>query len=660
MGERIKITAKKPLSTKENSASNKQKTGFRSQSSHVDQILFLQRTIGNQAVQRLIKSGALQAKLKIGQPGDVYEQEADRVADEVMRMPSNTGNREQDTGNSTIAFSDHKLEADVIGGSSRSLPKHVRDYFEPRFGYDFSHVRIHNNSEATDIAESFQAKAFTVGKDIMFGTGQYNTESIEGKRLLAHELVHTMQQGNVIRRTCDPASLQNFNQRVATIRQHSAYRTLISRCRTIANRIIQIARTHNNCLYYANRLLLLFNTPNAPQTQVAQAGRQESITAASAEQTRLTSPEGQRMAGVEEAMSSDPTRHWTRRRGDGGVYYYVDARQPTNIVVRVRVRLRSQGRGTAADVARTRSLQDAIEKHASTSGYTLDLQFVNRGGRDVFTIGVDPSQFTTSHNWVGEPHSLAHELHHLLGLPDRYDYIQAHADNPHMRMCDRLYWFRVQIRLPPDPQGSSSLMGGGRNLLDDDICRVAGLNLATCTSARITRRQEIETARSGAFIKTFDVYSKLSGIRPAGPYQRPGYPTTNQLAQQHAQSIARAVFRRRVPLRQLRNTVTAMRNRLTNSLRIEVTPSTDSRCSNQPSYVAEMRPPFLRICPRFFQQSSSQRIDNMVRDSARLTGIGSQTTTSLCPAYDCQTSCGGTNNADAWSHYVDCINRQVR
>jgi hypothetical protein len=87
MGERIKITAKKPLSTKENSALHKQRTGFRSQSSPVDRILFLQRTIGNQAVQRLIKSGTLQAKLRIGQPGDVYEREADRVADAVMRMP---------------------------------------------------------------------------------------------------------------------------------------------------------------------------------------------------------------------------------------------------------------------------------------------------------------------------------------------------------------------------------------------------------------------------------------------------------------------------------------------------------------------------------------------------------------------------------------------
>jgi len=55
--------------------------------SPADRILFLQRTIGNQAVQRMVRSGALQAKLRIGQPGDMYEQEADRVADAVMRMP---------------------------------------------------------------------------------------------------------------------------------------------------------------------------------------------------------------------------------------------------------------------------------------------------------------------------------------------------------------------------------------------------------------------------------------------------------------------------------------------------------------------------------------------------------------------------------------------
>ena len=58
-------------------------------------ILSLQRTIGNQAVQRMIKSGALQVKLRIGQPGDKYELEADRVADAVMRMPEPGGAQRQ-------------------------------------------------------------------------------------------------------------------------------------------------------------------------------------------------------------------------------------------------------------------------------------------------------------------------------------------------------------------------------------------------------------------------------------------------------------------------------------------------------------------------------------------------------------------------------------
>jgi len=87
MAERITVNSKKPVSIKENLISHKQKTDFQSNSSPVNQILHLQRTIGNQAVQRMVRSGALQAKLRIGQPGDVYEQEADRVADEVMRMP---------------------------------------------------------------------------------------------------------------------------------------------------------------------------------------------------------------------------------------------------------------------------------------------------------------------------------------------------------------------------------------------------------------------------------------------------------------------------------------------------------------------------------------------------------------------------------------------
>jgi len=87
MGERTKLTAKTPEAKKNNQVFPTRKSDFSQPTgSPYDHILFLQRTIGNQAVQRLFKSGVIQAKLKIGQPNDVYEQEADRVAEKAMRM----------------------------------------------------------------------------------------------------------------------------------------------------------------------------------------------------------------------------------------------------------------------------------------------------------------------------------------------------------------------------------------------------------------------------------------------------------------------------------------------------------------------------------------------------------------------------------------------
>jgi len=88
MGEKVGQIVKPPDVKKSSSNSWVRKTEhLQSMDTPVDHILFLQRTAGNQAVLRLMRSGALQAKLRIGQPGEVYEQEADRVADAVMRMP---------------------------------------------------------------------------------------------------------------------------------------------------------------------------------------------------------------------------------------------------------------------------------------------------------------------------------------------------------------------------------------------------------------------------------------------------------------------------------------------------------------------------------------------------------------------------------------------
>ena len=97
MEKRVGQITKVPDVKKSNSNSRVRRTErLQSINTPVDRILFLQRTAGNQAVSRLMKSGVLQAKLKIGHPGDVYEQEADRVADQMMRMPEPEVQRQEE------------------------------------------------------------------------------------------------------------------------------------------------------------------------------------------------------------------------------------------------------------------------------------------------------------------------------------------------------------------------------------------------------------------------------------------------------------------------------------------------------------------------------------------------------------------------------------
>ncbi|MCK5545285.1 MAG: DUF4157 domain-containing protein [Desulfobulbaceae bacterium] len=170
-----------------------------------DKDLPLQKTIGTQEVHRLLQSGAIQAKLKIGHPGDKYEQKADRVADEVMRMP-NPGTRlkveplklnlqtKGPTGQ-TKEIS-QKVESRIkstIGGG-QPLPESTKAFFEPRFGADFSEVRVHTDKESDVLNQQLGSRAFTTGNDIFFRQGEYQPGSSRGDELIAHELVHFGQQ----------------------------------------------------------------------------------------------------------------------------------------------------------------------------------------------------------------------------------------------------------------------------------------------------------------------------------------------------------------------------------------------------------------------------------------------------------------------------------
>lgn len=215
-------------------------------------LLVQQRVLGNQAVQRLLLAGTLQAKLRVGRPNDPYEQEADRVADTVMRVPEPEVRRQREGEAGGIRTEplantitpvvqrqtkslpereedEEPLRAEPAAGHEEEprgvqrkakgpgitlvhdaalarrlispdggapLPGNTRKFFERRFGYDFSEVRVHDAHRDGADASTLNARAFTYRTHIWLGHG----ESVGDGRLMAHELTHVVQQGAGVRR----------------------------------------------------------------------------------------------------------------------------------------------------------------------------------------------------------------------------------------------------------------------------------------------------------------------------------------------------------------------------------------------------------------------------------------------------------------------------
>ena len=283
--------AQKPKATQQTTPAKSTMPGRHfGQSPEVRSILHLQRTIGNQAVQRMLRTdaeepeadltrpaslrfghvfsripihppaaGAIQTKLEINQPGDVYEQEADYVSEQVLRVPEPQLQRVCACGNNTTAGGEcsecrkkrlglqaklkvnepgdiYEREADRIADQLMTTPAHsavsseppliqrfagkatgqvaaapasvdqalaspgrpldpaLRQDMEQRFGYGFSRVRVHSGTAAEQSARDVNARAYTVGHKMVFGAGQPALGSREGQKLLAHELTHVVQQ----------------------------------------------------------------------------------------------------------------------------------------------------------------------------------------------------------------------------------------------------------------------------------------------------------------------------------------------------------------------------------------------------------------------------------------------------------------------------------
>ncbi len=227
-----------------------------------DSIIHLQHAIGNQAIQRLMRSadaskgfdfskiGIPQSKLNVSLPSDTYEQEADGVAEQVMRMtvPSYTSsavsNQEERIDRkcstckmkkemenkqekieirrkpSTSSSSEGRYEVtneinNVSADGGSPLDSSTRNFMESRFGYDFSKVRVFTDTKAGESAAALNANAFTVGSDVYFGKGRYNPSAPEGKSLLAHELTHVMQQQSLSANSRGIPQLQSTEQSIS-------------------------------------------------------------------------------------------------------------------------------------------------------------------------------------------------------------------------------------------------------------------------------------------------------------------------------------------------------------------------------------------------------------------------------------------------------------
>jgi hypothetical protein len=143
----------------------------------------------------------LQTKLRINEPGDAYEQEADRVAEQVLakRVHPGVSNAPlriqrfsgQPSGQASVV--PPSVEG-VLASAGSPLEPALRRDMEQRFGRDFSSVRVHVGTAAEQSARDVDADAYTVRNDIVFGEGRFTPATSEGRRLLAHELTHLVQQ----------------------------------------------------------------------------------------------------------------------------------------------------------------------------------------------------------------------------------------------------------------------------------------------------------------------------------------------------------------------------------------------------------------------------------------------------------------------------------
>ena len=198
-------------------------------------ILTMQRWIGNQAVQRFMHNPAegpadLGGRIKVNTPGDRHEREAERIEKKVMGANASMGSDSSHAGMADKTSMTQQMPAAAFQqplgrhDSGKQLHPEDRRFFEARFGFDFNSVRIHSSRSAAGSARALASRAYTMGTDITFGADEYRPRTREGRRLIAHELAHVVQQA----RGRGFRSENGLAETLSPAPSHQAQRTMIA------------------------------------------------------------------------------------------------------------------------------------------------------------------------------------------------------------------------------------------------------------------------------------------------------------------------------------------------------------------------------------------------------------------------------------------------
>jgi hypothetical protein len=174
------------------------------------------------------------------------------------------------------------------------------------------------------------------------------------------------------------------------------------------------------------------------------------------------------------------------------------------------------------------------------------------------------------------------------------------------------------------------------------------------TGCTTSQQKAFEAARKKAAIRAQVAASRVAGVVPPVPGR-----DTAGTARMRAEMLARRLFDERPNMDGVAEIVRRIRDVIsTSSIQVNCPSGTDSLCGNlRRAYVVGGRPP-IHLCPSFFNQSVDDQANTLVHEAAHLVGIGEPEGEMYCGFFDCETSCGGFDTADAWAHYIHCLSGQ--